>query len=172
VIVLIYRYVEIYTNIIMFTLANNQLQGKLALKLWTHTLPAEMEDAEVMLYYLGERAISLDQFNKTTLPSTLIAVIGSKLNILSVHSEKNERGKGYAMYLISAACLDAYEKDVEKVTLDDMTDRSRKRNNIYTRLGMQYIDPEYPEMEGETIKIGKAWEMIKEQKRYRGIVIM
>ena len=108
----------------MFTLANNQLQGKLALKLWTHTLPAEMEDAEVMLYYLGERAISLDQFNKTTLPSTLIAVIGSELGILSVHTEKSEKSerKGYAMYFISAACLDAAEKGVKKFVLDDMTD--------------------------------------------------
>jgi GNAT superfamily N-acetyltransferase len=138
----------------MFTLVNNTR----LLKLWKCTLPAETEDVEVIIYYLGDRALSLDQFNKeiTALPSTLIAVIGSELSILSVHTEKSERRKGYAMYLIAAACLDAAEKGVKKVILDDMTDHFGKKDNLYIRLGMKYINPEYPEMEGNTKEIGKV----------------
>ena len=144
----------------MFTLANNELQGSIPLNLWKHSVSAETPDTRVVMYYLGEKTLTLDQFNAemTTLPSTLIAVVGSVLSILSVHSEESQRRKGYARYLISAACLDAADEGVEKVVLDDMTDNF---GHIYIRLGMKYIDPEYPEMEGDTKKVGNAWKRLR-----------
>jgi len=144
----------------MFRLAINGLQGKLGMSLWRHTLPSETNDIAILLYYVGEKALTLEDFERhnTNVPSRLIATLGSELTILSLHS--NDKGEGFGMYLISAVCREAYESGVTRVVLDDMTDRRGKKNNIYVRLGLTYIDPDYPEMEGDTREIGKGWERV------------
>ena len=63
-------------------------------------------------------------------------------------------GKGYATHLIVHVCKQAISKGIITIELDDCSSHYRKDNNIYTKLGLSYIDNEYgPEMIGNVEKI-------------------
>ena len=64
------------------------------------------------------------------------------------------RGKGYATHLIVHVCKEAIRKGIITVELDDCSSHYRKSRNIYTKLGLLYIEDEYgPEMKGNAEKM-------------------
>lgn len=57
--------------------------------------------------------------------------------------------KGYGSYLLKVLIKDIVNKYpyIKKIILDDMSDRFRKKNNIYINNGFRYLEDSGPEME-------------------------
>lgn len=88
----------------------------------------------------------------------------NELSILKLEVIPEYRGKGIATFLLIVV---AKLHDGMKMILDDMSDNSRKINNIYLRLGLNYTNkyPE-PEMEGNCKDISEEWKYFLD--RYLG----
>ena len=67
------------------------------------------------------------------------------LTIRWVQTRDDFRGKGYAKFLIQYV-INRYKRFIKQIELDDCSDRMMKPNNIYTKLGFQYIENDMPEM--------------------------
>ena len=83
--------------------------------------------------------------------------IDNELSILKLEIKKEYRGKGIGTFMMIVV---AKMHIGMKMVLDDMSSRSRKKNNIYKRLGLKYVDPDTtePEMEGKCKIVGDKWK--------------
>lgn len=79
----------------------------------------------------------------------------TKDNVVTIMNlESIIKGKGYGTHLIVHVCKEAIRKGITTVELDDCSSHYRKDHNIYTKLGLSYVDNEHgPEMKGNTSKI-------------------
>lgn len=66
--------------------------------------------------------------------------------IMSIKVDETRQNHGLATFLLKHLGYLLRNK-VDKVCLDDMSDRCNKEHNVYRRLGFQYIKPGHPEME-------------------------
>ena len=80
----------------------------------------------------------------------------NELNVMKLEIKQEYRGKGIGTYMMIVAARFHSEM---KMTLDDMSAKSRKPNNIYKKLGLKYVDPDTtePEMEGSCKVVGDNW---------------
>ena len=83
----------------------------------------------------------------------------NEMCITWITTHEEYRGNGLGSFLIIAATT-YYKQEYgcKKAILDDFTDYSFMINNIYTKLGFEYINKREPEMIGKTNTIIKKWE--------------
>ena len=92
--------------------------------------------------------------NEHKMDSYIQIVLDYKEKIITViNLQSNKKNKEYATYLITYSAKLAFENKIYKMVLDDCTNRYRKSNNLYLKLGLTYDDDFGPEMSGSTEKI-------------------
>jgi hypothetical protein len=69
-----------------------------------------------------------------------------KLHIIDLGTKTELRGLGYATILLKIMINEAYKLKCKTITLDDASDMFQKQNNIYLKLGFEYINKGQPEM--------------------------
>ena len=69
-----------------------------------------------------------------------------QVNISDVCTTKEFRGMGYATLLLKHMVALAELKGYKTITLDDCSDLFMQPNNIYLKLGFQYVNANQPEM--------------------------
>lgn len=116
-----------------------------------------MTNTKTIVYYISDSAIKSRDFIKMykSLPAYIHVVIDfndNTITVIDLHS--NIKNKDYATHLLIYACTQAMKTGIPTMVLDDCTDRYRKPNNIYTKVGMNYINEEGPEMYGKTYIVG------------------
>ena len=106
------------------------------------------------VYYIYHRELTFPELKEyyDTIPS-LIHVVFSPDEVTIVDLKSVEKNKGMASRLIQLVCLEAVERNIKKIVVDDCSNRYRKSRNIYTKMGMKYINEDGPEMEGDTLSI-------------------
>lgn len=73
--------------------------------------------------------------------------INHEATIMSLMTQENMRGQGYATRLLQSAIKLAHETlTVDYISVDDCTDNFRKDHNIYINNGFKYVEKFYPEM--------------------------
>ncbi len=83
-------------------------------------------------------------------------LVKKKILLTSVFVEEKFRGRDYGKMMILASILYSESKEPKKIYVDDMSDRARKKGNLYRSIGFKYLDKENsPEMKGD-IKVVKA----------------
>jgi GNAT superfamily N-acetyltransferase len=70
-----------------------------------------------------------------------------ELGILDLYVPGRIRGRGIGTNLVKSIVKKCYDNyNLKIITLDDMSDRHREKNNIYTKMGFYYCDYWGPEM--------------------------
>lgn len=79
---------------------------------------------------------------------------------------KKYKSKGIGSYLLMLAATFS-EIYVSKILLDDMSDNFNTYNNVYTNLGLKYMNEQEPEMEGKISDVCNYWDNFKSKYRTR-----
>lgn len=66
--------------------------------------------------------------------------------LISLHTEKQYRCKGYATYILNQIRQYCIKKHITEIVLDDCTDNFGSADNIYLKFGFKYIEKDHPEM--------------------------
>ena len=113
-----------------------------------------------------------DKDNKFFNPDTIgyiEYIIDEETNVVGIcdlHTNQKFRGRGIATFLM---IIVSYLNKGKKITLDDMSDKSRKRNNIYLNIGMKYEENYGPEMIGDCDIVYSHFERFKKKYVNKGI---
>jgi hypothetical protein len=124
------------------------------------------EAAEILSYIFcltssnSSKQLSEEEYKLTCniLPATIeLWVYRDTLSVNINFVRSNIKGFGTliilsSLYLIREDCSQDGNK-LKFVTLEDATERCFKKDNIYLKLGFEYIEPKSPEMKGDLKKI-------------------
>lgn len=100
-----------------------------------------------IIYYVFDKEVSYNILKEYAhkLPAFISGVVDGKEEIAITYLNSNVKGCG--TILLKSLVLCAYSLGVEKITLDDMSDRMGRLDNIYVKFGFKYIEKGFPEME-------------------------
>lgn len=98
-----------------------------------------------IIYYISEEKLDLKNIEKSFGHIQITLNINTMI-VISLYSRK----KGCGTKLMVYSCKEQLKKGIKYVELDDCTKRYRMNHNIYTKLGMKYVDDYGPEMKGLT----------------------
>jgi len=126
----------------------------------------ENEQIMSVVYYIGEKRLTLKEFQEEalTLPAYIETVWDfsvSEMSIMMVHS--TIKGKGFGTLMLLIAFITSGEEGIEKILLDDDSDNYGKKNNIYFKLGLKYVEKDAPEMVGETKIVARKWRHMRKK---------
>lgn len=111
------------------------------------------QSVEIMVYYVAKSALcaqELKMYHKI-IPA-LIEVIYHKDSMTVINLQSRQKGGGSA--LMAHAAKEALKRGIDQIDLDDCSDRYNQKNNLYTKMGMEYVSAgDGPEMEGSAAKI-------------------
>jgi glutathionylspermidine synthase len=112
------------------------------------------------IYYIGNKQLTLKEYKKQSKNivgyiETIVDYDESIITISYLHT--TTRSKGFGTFLIVISVLNSGVKTVE---LDDMSDNFGKVNNIYKKMGLEYVQDGMPEMTGSVSKIKDWWGVI------------
>lgn len=119
--------------------------------------------------YLGDRLLSYNEYFAICheLPGFIENVINIEEKALIIlYINSTIHGKGVGMLLACASILAAYGIGIQSIFLDDNSERFRRRDNIYIKLGMRYVEPYGPEMVGTPSRVVKAWKALVKKYGY------
>ena len=105
--------------------------------------------SETVLYYFADKKLSIEEIKMyyKNIPALIEVVYSDCMTVINLQS--NDNGKGYAISLLVHASKEAIKRGILYIELDDCSDGYRKNYNIYTKLGIEYVDFESgPEMKG------------------------
>jgi hypothetical protein len=102
-----------------------------------------------LVYYKNKIQLTHEEFVKqsTELPGYVEGVLDIYYNKITI-TYINSNVKGNGILLLKTILNHAFLIGIDTVYLDDMSDRFGKKNNIYLKIGMKYIEEGYPEMKG------------------------
>ena len=112
--------------------------------------------SETVLYYFSDKKLSVEEIKMyyKNIPALIEIVYSDCMTVTNLQS--NVKGKGYAITLLVHASKEAVQRGIVYIELDDCSDCYRKPHNIYTKLGIEYIDVESgPEMKGYSCIVSK-----------------
>ena len=118
----------------------------------------EFNNQNILDFYLKKNII-LGLNEQKILNDFRLRLMQKELLIKFINITKKFRGKGIGHFLMILAATYAFEKyKISKIILDDVSNNTRTDNNLYVKLGLQYINkkPE-PEMEGYLQPILDKW---------------
>jgi hypothetical protein len=109
------------------------------------------------MYYIGNKQLTLKEYKKQSKNmvgyiETIVDYDESIITISYLHT--TIRSKGFGTFLVGISVLNSGVKTVE---LDDMSDNFGKVNNIYKKMGFEYVEDGMPEMTGSISKIKDCW---------------
>jgi GNAT superfamily N-acetyltransferase len=119
-----------------------------------------------VVYYIGDKLLTLSEFKHKakSLPAYIETVWDFSLKEMTVlFVNSSVQGKGLGTLLLSAVIITAGNEGIEKVTLDDVSNNYRKRDNIYLKLGFRYEKKFGPEMKGTTKCVSRKWRIISKK---------
>lgn len=85
--------------------------------------------------------------NKQIIGSLFAVIEDDICTLLSINICKKYRNNGYGTFLLETLIEYCKDNNVIKIELDDMTDNFNCQNNIYVKIGFEYINVGFPEME-------------------------
>lgn len=94
----------------------------------------------------------------------------NEINIIKLEIKPEYRGKGIGTFMM--IMVSKLHKDMI-IILDDMSKNSRKPNNIYIKLGLEYVNNNTtePEMQGSCKVVGSKWEIFLDNYLYNGFFV-
>lgn len=118
---------------------------------------------ELIVYYINDTKLSYEELKRSlnTVTGYIQVVFNKDENEMNIVTLKtNIQSKGYGSFLLYYAMVNAMSKNIEKVVLDDVSDRYRDSSNIYTKYGLKYKQDDCPEMEGFVAEILEKFSTI------------
>jgi hypothetical protein len=109
---------------------------------------------EIVVYYIANKKLCVQELKTyhKLIPGFIEVVFHpdeKSMTVIDLHSARP--GNSYATHLMVYACNEAVKRRISTITLDDCSDNYRKNRNIYTNVGMKYVNSEGgPEMIGNT----------------------
>ena len=130
------------------------------------SISVDSYDCDIIIHYIGNKQYTYQQFMKCISDTNcVIGHITSAHFITNTHKLRNKeynvylegticnlvvnkkfRGQGYGTRLLRIAMDEIKKKNIHVIKLDDMSDRFRKKNNIYVKHGFKYINDNGPDM--------------------------
>lgn len=99
-----------------------------------------------IIFYINDKLLKSNEItNATSFIHSVIDEKNKEATIIFIQTNKKYRNKGIAQFLLISLCSYIKHK-INTIVLDDMTKNAWKKNNLYTNLGIRYIN-EYPEPE-------------------------
>ena len=105
----------------------------------------------IEIYYISNSMLNentIENINKNTIGFVAICIQQNQMTILNMHVNKKFRNNGYGSKLLKHVIFIALSKNIDKITLDDMTQKAWCSQNMYVKHGFNYVNGyPYPEME-------------------------
>ena len=117
----------------------------------------------ILNYFKGEK-VRLGKNEINLLHSYNLRLIQKDVSVNYIYTDQIFRGYGIGQFLMILASTYFYRKyKIKKIILDDNSDNSRGKNNLYVKLGMYYIEDTGPEMEGYVENIVRKWSSFRKK---------
>lgn len=111
------------------------------------------DSEELLVFYINKISLCREEFkrNYASIPGIIEVVFDEEcMRVLNIKSLE----KGNGTILMIYAAKEAMKRGINNIELDDCSDRYNQSNNLYLKLGMEYVNPDCgPEMIGKTDKI-------------------
>ena len=112
------------------------------------------------IYYIDSEPLTFKEYNatKTWLPGyieTTWDLYDKEIEVNYINS--TVKNKGIGTLLFCTAMQIAHQRGIQTIDLDDSSDRYRDHNNIYTKLGLFYVEEYGPEMSGYCSDVLQIW---------------
>lgn len=116
-----------------------------------------------LLDYFKQKKVRLGVQERKILKLFALRFIQNSMNVNFVSVQTKFRGQGVGTYLLIVASTYALKKyNMTKITLDDDSKHAWRKNNMYIKTGLSYINKKpNPEMEGYTQTIVNRWKEFK-----------
>jgi ribosomal protein S18 acetylase RimI-like enzyme len=120
-----------------------------------------------IIFYISENIINMEDMKTDEAVGFISFYIDDNdkdLTILFIRTNSKFTGNGIGTFLmiLAASYVNSSNKTITKIRLDDDSDNSWQENNIYTKLGLKYINSEpEPEMEGTIQAVVDYWDIFK-----------
>jgi predicted GNAT family acetyltransferase len=112
--------------------------------------------SDIVIYYFAHKELCIQEFKEyyKLLPSLIEVIYNEQMTVIDLNS--SVKGKGYATALLVHASKEASNIGITVITLDDCSDNWCKPHNIYTKVGLEYVNGKHgPEMKGNTSIVSK-----------------
>ena len=111
------------------------------------------QSIEIMVYYVANSTLCVQELKMYhKIIHALIEVIYNKDSMTVINLHSHQKGCGSA--LMVHAAKEALKRGIDQIDLDDCSDMYNQKNNLYTKMGMEYVNAgDGPEMEGSAAKI-------------------
>ena len=121
-----------------------------------------------LIFYISEEKLTTPEVTINCL-AWLVSIWmeeDNEMTISWITTNTGYRGNGLGSLLIIAATTYYKQKhNVKKIELDDCSDLSFTKDNIYIKLGFEYINSNEPEMICETSTIIKKWSSFNNKNK-------
>lgn len=111
------------------------------------------QSIEIMVYYVANSTLCVQELklHHKIIPA-LIEVIYHKDSMTVIDLQSRQKGCGSV--LMVHAAKEALKRGIDQIDLDDCSDMYNQKNNLYTKMGMEYASAgDGPEMKGSAAKI-------------------
>lgn len=108
---------------------------------------------DVMVYYIANSPLCIQELKRyhEIIPG-LIEVIFNSNSMTVINLQSRQKGGGSAMLVHVAK--EALKRGIYRIELDDCSDRYNRSDNIYVKMGMEYVSAgNGPEMVGNAAKV-------------------
>ena len=114
-------------------------------------------NSKTIVYYIHNRKLNIQELKQqyNSLTASISVVTNDDQEITIADLQSTQHGKGYAMHLLKKACKEALSNNIINIILDDCSDNYRQNHNIYTKMGLQYLEEYGPEMTGSVKHISE-----------------
>ena len=113
-----------------------------------------------LIFYISEKELEKNNITYDCLAwiETIWLEEDNEMSISWITTNNGYKGNGLGTMLIIAATTYHYKvNNIKQIILDDFSNNAFLSNNIYTSLGLKYIEAEQPEMIGKSSVIIKKW---------------
>lgn len=113
----------------------------------------KMSKSEIVVYYISDYPLCLQELKMyhKIIPG-LIEVIFHTDSMTVIDLQSRQKGGGSAMMVHAAK--ESIKRGIDRIDLDDCTDRYNQGDNIYLKMGMKYVSAgDGPEMVGSSATI-------------------
>jgi hypothetical protein len=124
-----------------------------------------------IIYYISPKELTLYDLKKNYLNlEGIMEVIHSYKEGVMIVTNIQSLVKGNGTLLMIHASKCAVEENIKFIELDDCSNKYRKSHNIYSKLGLSYVNEFGPEMSGELGIISK-YPVLYGKKIYRLLIL-
>jgi len=114
-----------------------------------------------LIFYISEKELEKDNLTQNCLAwiETIWLEEDNEMSISWITTNNGYKGNGLGTMLIIAAATYHYKvNNIKQIVLDDFSNHAFLSNNIYTSVGLKYIEKKQPEMIGKSSVVIKKWK--------------